>query len=44
MSHHHYEDVIDPETGKTYAQTKEEKKMKGNNTNPLFNHDKHHKS
>ena len=28
MSHHHYEDVIDPETGKTYAQTKDEKKMK----------------
>lgn len=27
MSHHHYEDVIDPNTGKTYAQTRDEKKM-----------------
>lgn len=27
MSHHHYEDVIDPQTGKTYAQTKDENKM-----------------
>lgn len=28
MSHHHYEDVIDPKTGKIYAQIKDEKKMK----------------
>jgi hypothetical protein len=27
MSHHHYEDVIDPKKGKTYAQSKDENKM-----------------